>query len=85
MNCNTGMRYVIKVKEKLETDFGGWFNNLQIVQLDDSGTLLTSCFPDQSALRGLVDQLWNLNMTIIFIKQVENEEGNSPSNRKSGE
>jgi hypothetical protein len=36
------------------------------------GTVLVSPFADQAALRGFLDQLWNLNFTVISIEKVGN-------------
>ena len=49
-----------------------WFTGLKVTQLEDDGTLFAGWFPDQSALRGFVEQLWNLNLTIQSFEQIEN-------------
>ena len=68
-----GNTYRIKVKETMDTGATDWFNGLTVTPLEDGGTLLTGPFPDQPALRGLLDQLWNLNITIISVDKIENE------------
>jgi hypothetical protein len=34
---------------------------------------LIGSYPDQAALRGLLEQLWNLNITVISVDKIENE------------
>jgi hypothetical protein len=41
--------------------------------MEDGKTLLVGPFVDQSALRGLLNQLWNLNITVISVDKIENE------------
>jgi hypothetical protein len=65
--------YRIRVKEELEYHVMDWFADLTLTQLDDGKTLIVGPFVDQSALRGLLDQLWNLNITIISVDKIENE------------
>jgi hypothetical protein len=63
--------YRIKVKETVDTDATDWFSGLTVTPLKDGGTLLTGPFPDQPALRGLLDQLWNLNFTVLSVDRIE--------------
>jgi hypothetical protein len=65
--------YCIRVKEKLDHHITDCFNDLTLTPLDDGKTLLVGSFVDQSALRGLLNQLWNLNITIISVDNIENE------------
>lgn len=68
-----GEKYRIKVKGTLAAGSLDWFSGLAITPLEDGGTLLVGWFPDQPALRGLLDQLWNLNFTIQSLEQIETE------------
>ena len=65
--------YHIRLKESLDQDFTDWFADLTLILLEDGKTLLVGPFVDQSALRGLLNQLWNLNITVISVDKVENE------------
>ncbi len=66
-----GVTYRIKIKEDLDPGVTEWFGGLTVTFGEDGGTLLVGSFPDQSALRGFLDQLWNLNFTVLSVDQVE--------------
>ncbi len=65
--------YCIRVKERLDHHITDCFGDLTLTPLDDGKTLLVGPFVDQSALRGLLNQLWNLNITVISVDEIENE------------
>jgi hypothetical protein len=71
--------YCIRVKEKLDLHIMDCFNNLALTPLDDGKTLLVGPVVDQSALRGLLNHLWNLNITVLSVDKIENE--NQPETR----
>ena len=71
-NTGQGNMYRIKVRETLDPAKTEWFGGLTVTLLEDGGTLLTGTFPDQSALRGFLDQLWNLNFTMVSVEKVGN-------------
>jgi hypothetical protein len=66
--------YQIRIKEKLDTGITDWFGDLTLTPAENGGTLLTGTFLDQSALRGFLDQLWNLNFTVLSVDKIETEE-----------
>jgi len=65
--------YRIRVKETLDHHFTDWLDNLSLIPQENGETLLVGSFTDQPALRGFLDQLWNLNITVITIERIENE------------
>jgi len=65
--------YCIRVKEKMDHPITDFFGDLALTTLDDGKTLLVGPLVDQSALRGLLNQLWNLNITVISVDKIENE------------
>jgi len=65
--------YNIRVKETLNHRFTDWLDNLTIIPQENGETLLVGSFTDQPALRGFLDQLWNLNITVIAVERIENE------------
>jgi hypothetical protein len=73
MEPNHTNTYCIRVKEVIDHHITDCFADLTLIQLDGGKTLLVGPFVDQSALRGLLDQLWNLNITIISVDKIENE------------
>jgi hypothetical protein len=64
--------YRIKVREVLDPTSTEWFDGMTVTPLEDGATLLTGTFPDQPALRGFIDQLWNLNLTVLSVEKVGN-------------
>ena len=66
-------RYRILVKETLDHPFANWYGDLTIMPGENGETLLIGSFADQPALRGFLEQLWNLNITVITIERIENE------------
>ena len=65
--------YRIRVKETLDRHFADWLGNLNLISQENGETILVSSFTDQPALRGFLDQLWNLNITVITVERIENE------------
>ena len=66
-------KYRIRVTETLDRQFTDWLGNLTIIPQANGETLIVGTFPDQSAFRGFLDQLWNLNITVITVERIENE------------
>jgi hypothetical protein len=64
--------YRIRVKETLDRHFADWLDNLTFIPQKNGETLLIGSFTDQPALRGFLDQLWNLNITVITVERIEN-------------
>jgi hypothetical protein len=69
---NKPTTYCIRVKETLDRQFADWLDDLAILPQENGETLLVSAFQDQPALRGFLDQLWNLNITVITVERIEN-------------
>lgn len=65
--------YHILVRETLDHQFADWHADLTITPCENGETLLIGSFVDQPALRGFLEQLWNLNITVINVERIENE------------
>jgi hypothetical protein len=65
--------YRIRVKETLEHYFTDWLGSLSLIPQENGETLIVGSFSDQPALRGFLEQLWNLNITVINVERIENE------------
>jgi len=70
---NPSSTYRIRVKETLTPHFADWLGDLTLLPQENGETILLGSFTDQPALRGFVDQLWNLNITVITVERIENE------------
>lgn len=65
--------YHIKLEESLDRSTFAWFGDVAITPQENGGTLLVGEFTDQSALRGFMDQLWDLNFTIEYMARIVKE------------
>jgi hypothetical protein len=69
------MIYQIIVQGCLDPSWSDWFSGMVIT--NDTGkdaqltTTLHGNMEDQSALRGILNQLWDLNLTILSVNRVE--------------
>ena len=72
-NLQQSNTYRIRIKETLDCHFADWLDEMVILPQENGETLLVSSFPDQPALRGFLDQLWNINITVISVERIENE------------
>ena len=70
-------KYCIRVKGILNPMMVGWLENITIIPSEPDETEVVGEFVDQSALRGFLDQLWNLNVTILSVENVESRSGES--------
>jgi len=62
--------YQIKVQGKLDESWSSWFSGLTIT-LEGDTTTLTGAVVDQAALRGILSKLWDLNLALISVNQIE--------------
>lgn len=66
--------YCIKVQGCVDAHWSDWFNGLTLtVELDSEPapcTTLTGLVPDQAALRGVLNKLWDMNLTLISVAQI---------------
>ncbi len=70
--------YQIKVQGEMDKAWSGWFADLKIETARENEerivTSLTGSVADQSALRGILCKLWDLNLTLISVVQVDRAE-----------
>jgi hypothetical protein len=71
---SSGDIYHIKIKGILNPAISEWLGDITIFSLENGETMLEGEFPDQPALRGLMDQLWNLNYTVLSIEKIDNQD-----------
>jgi hypothetical protein len=79
--------YQIKVRGRLHEKWSSWFHDMTITvekaRDGSSVTTLTGAIADQARLRGIVSRLWDLNMKVISVSEIESEEPRSPPLRDS--
>ena len=67
---NTVSVYRITVQERLDDEWSDWLDGTTIK--NNSGhTTLTSPVIDQSALRGILNRMWDLNLTVLSVDRVK--------------
>jgi len=64
--------YQIKVEGRLNEGWSDWFSGMAVA-LENDVTILTGAVADQAALRGILTNIWDLNLTLISVSQLEME------------
>jgi len=59
----------IRVAGKLPSQWAGWFAGLDMVARPDGQTMLSGWLPDQAALRGVLDHIFDLNLQLLSVSQ----------------
>jgi hypothetical protein len=74
INVEKRTLYKIKIQGPLDNFSAIWNGNISILCSEKDKTLLACQLLDQAALRGFLNQLWNLNFTILTVERIENNE-----------
>ena len=73
-----GLIYEIKILGVLDEKWSQWFAGLQITseKHDDHNSItnLVGVVPDQANLRGILNKIWDLNLTIISVNPVRDDD-----------
>ena len=72
-NFNSPSVYRIQLQENLETNWSEWFEELEVTQETDGGTLLTGVLADQAALHGLIRKVRDLGLTLVSLQRMKGE------------
>jgi len=60
--------YRIEIEGELGETWSDWFNGMSLsVAGDPPVTTLTGPVPDQAALRGLLNKIWDLNLVLVSV------------------
>jgi len=59
--------YEIKIGDRLDPRWSDWFAGLQLTHLEGHKTLLCGTLPDQAALYGLLERIFDLNLKLISV------------------
>ena len=65
--------YRIRIKGILNRSMAEWFGDITILSQINGETLLAGVFTDQAALRGFLEQLWNLNFAILYVERISEQ------------
>jgi len=70
-----GIQFEIIVRGRVKEDWSHWLGNIFIEPFDNVGkgqtTKIFGVIADQAALRGLMNQIWDLNLVIISYQQMD--------------
>lgn len=64
-------RYRIQVKEQVGPAVGALLPGFIVTNLPEGGAMLTGLIKDQAALRGLIQQVFDLGLTLISVTPAE--------------
>jgi hypothetical protein len=65
--------YQIRIKEHLDPALAAWFAPLEIANKPGGEATLTGPVADQAALHGLINKVFNRNLTLLAVNRVEME------------
>lgn len=80
MKCNSQLEnpgqqviYEIRIQGWISERWMNWFQG-QVLRFDEDVTILTIPVADQSALRGILNKIWDLNLTLVSAIWLEKNE-----------
>jgi hypothetical protein len=62
-------RYAIRVQGHLDADWSEWLEGMTLTHEEGGVTRLDGPIRDQAALRGLLNRLWDLHLTIVAVER----------------
>jgi len=62
--------YEISLQERLEPRWTEWFAGLMLQPAAGGGTMLCGPLPDKAALHGLLNRVYDLNLTILSVRRL---------------
>ncbi len=66
-----GRMFEIHVKGHLNSQWSDWLGGLQMRLLDSGEMILSGYLVDQAALMGVLNRLYNLNLTLLSVNEVD--------------
>lgn len=67
---NYGSSYEIRVRDHLETHWFLYFDGWLITNLENGDVLLCKANVDQAGLHGVLNQIRDLNLTLLSVKTI---------------
>jgi hypothetical protein len=62
--------YQIRVKDHVGAEWSEWFAPLTIINESNGEATFTGPVRDQSELHGLIDKIFNLNLTLLTVNRI---------------
>jgi hypothetical protein len=69
-STNQARMVEIRIQGQLDESWSDWLEGMEVT-VDDHSTTLRGVIPDQSALRGILSKIWDVNLSLISIKAEE--------------
>ena len=77
--------YRIEVTGQLDAAWSDWFAGLTVTPPGETGPYTTiTGRVDQATLRGIINRLWDLNLTLISLQQVPSTSGSGDTRSTRG-
>ena len=71
-NADERRVYQIKLQGRLDDRWSDWFNGLMVVVEGENSPITTLIGPtDQAGLRGILNKIWDLNLSLISVVPIE--------------
>ncbi len=78
--------YAIEVEGKLDNEWSDWFDGMEVNYLCASKTTsIVGVVQDQAALRGLLNKIWNLNLSLISVIRLPSNDDKRCKNQVTGD
>jgi hypothetical protein len=65
--------FEIHIKGHLDSSWMDWLEGLEIKLLDNGEMVLSGHIVDQAALMGILNRLYNLNLTLLSVNKVDHK------------
>ncbi len=75
------MFYQVHVGGHLDTCWTDWLGGLSLFAQPDGTTLLVGELPDQAALHGVLNKLYNLNLTLLSVQCIRLDREDAQDNK----
>jgi hypothetical protein len=69
--------FEIHIKGHLNSQWSDWLEGLQMELLDNGEMILTGHLVDQAALMGVLNRLYNLNLTLLSVNPADQNDRHS--------
>ncbi|UCF28046.1 MAG: hypothetical protein JSW42_15735 [Chloroflexota bacterium] len=67
-NCQAVNHYQITIQGNLDSNWSQWLDNMSVISPANYDiTILSGEIADQPKLRGILNKLWDLNLSIISV------------------
>ena len=71
-------RYEIRVRGTLDAHWSAWFAAMQVTSDAAGETTLAGPLPDQAALHGVLVKIRDLGLTLLAVRRLKPERGDTP-------